>query len=50
MLSDMATALVPITATAWQAAQRLIMGRRLRRPSERSERLKFIVSFNLKGF
>jgi hypothetical protein len=46
MLSDTATALVPITATAWQAAQHFSYGARgfYARPSERSERLKLFVS------
>jgi hypothetical protein len=45
MLSDMATALVPITATAWKAAQHFSYGARVlfARPSERSERLKLFV-------
>jgi hypothetical protein len=45
MLSDMATALVPITATAWKAAQHFGYGARgsYARPSERSERFKPFV-------
>jgi hypothetical protein len=45
MLSDMATALVPITATAWKTAQHFSYGARVlfARPRERSERLKLFV-------
>jgi hypothetical protein len=44
-LPAIATALVPITATAWQAAQHFSYGARVlfARPSERSERLKLFV-------
>jgi hypothetical protein len=45
MLSDIATALVPITAAAWKTAQHFSYGARVlfARPSERSERLKLFV-------
>jgi hypothetical protein len=45
ILSEIATALVPITAAAWQAAQHFSYGARVlfARPSERSERLKLFV-------
>jgi hypothetical protein len=45
ILSDVATALVPITTTAWKAAQHFSYGARVlfARPSERSERLKLLV-------
>jgi hypothetical protein len=45
MLSDMATALVPITTAAWKTAQHFSYGARgfYARPSERSERLKLLV-------
>jgi hypothetical protein len=47
MLPDIAAALVPITATAWKAAQHFSYGARVlfARPSERSERLKLFVKF-----
>ena len=45
ILSNNAIALVPITATAWKAAQHFSYGARVlfARPSERSERLKLFV-------
>jgi hypothetical protein len=49
ILPDIETALVPITATAWKAAQHFSYGARVlfARPSERSERLKLFVMFKL---
>jgi hypothetical protein len=45
ILLEIETALVPITATAWKAAQHFSYGARVlfARPSERSERLKLFV-------
>jgi hypothetical protein len=45
ILPAIATALVPITTTAWKAAQHFSYGARVlfARPSERSERLKLFV-------
>jgi hypothetical protein len=45
ILSEIETALVPITATAWKAAQHFSYGARVlfARPRERSERLKLFV-------
>jgi hypothetical protein len=45
ILSDIAIALVSITATAWKAAQHFSYGARVlfARPRERSERLKLFV-------
>jgi hypothetical protein len=45
ILLEIETALVPITATAWEAAQHFSYGARVlfARPSERSERLKLFV-------
>jgi hypothetical protein len=45
ILSDIATALVPITAAAWETAQHFSYGARVlfARPRERSERLKLFV-------
>jgi hypothetical protein len=45
ILSEIKTALVPITTTAWKTAQRFSYGARgfYARPSERSERLKLFV-------
>jgi hypothetical protein len=45
ILSEIETALVPITTTAWKTAQHFSYGARgfYARPSERSERLKLFV-------
>jgi hypothetical protein len=45
ILLEIEAALVPITATAWKAAQHFSYGARgfYARPSERSERLKLFV-------
>jgi hypothetical protein len=49
ILPEIATALVPITATAWKAAQHFSYGARVlfARPRERSERLKLFVRFEV---
>jgi hypothetical protein len=49
ILPEIETALVPITATAWKTAQHFSYGARgfYARPSERSERLKLFVRFEV---
>jgi hypothetical protein len=52
ILSDIATALVPITAAASETAQHFSYGARgfYARPSERSERLKLFVMSSCSSF
>jgi hypothetical protein len=49
MLSDMATALVPITATAWKAAQHFSYGARgfMRVPVSEANDLNYLLCFIL---